>query len=147
MASAPSSSAIPVLGRGLRHTRDLSADIAWGLAVPVALLALWWVAAAREWVSPQALPPPGQVWEALDYHARDGDLFPAIGISLRRVLYGFLAGAGIGLPLGLARRLTAPRPGDTVSPPRFHRYIRMERWIKREAGADPRSQAGAAPQR
>lgn len=71
-----------------------------GAAIPVALLALWWAAAALEWVPPFKLPSPtavvasaGDLWER-------GLLQLHVAISLQRVFLGFAIGAVVGLVLG-----------------------------------------------
>jgi NitT/TauT family transport system permease protein len=90
-----------------------------GLVVPAVLIALWQASAMLGWVNPQVLPSPVAVvekWIAylLPLMPRDpasqswlawafsGELImDSIG-SLYRVVVGFLIGAGLALPLGLA---------------------------------------------
>lgn len=81
----------PALGRGLL-----------GLIVPLLLLAFWSLASASGLIPPQILPAPtaiigaaGELWDR-------GDLQMHTLFSLERVLWGFLLGAVIGLPLGAA---------------------------------------------
>ena len=99
--------------------RDLSAvrdSKAWrGLILPLALLALWQLIAARGLVSPLVLPAPLQVLHALKALAASGLLAQSLAISLQRLLYGYAIGVAIGLVLGvllatspLARKLIAP---------------------------------------
>ncbi len=93
-------------------------SLAEGLAVPVAVVALWQLACTLGLVNPMVLPSPAAVvvrwWaylapmEAFDpaEHSRIAWLFSgellhdALG-SLQRVVFGFLVGAGLALPLGL----------------------------------------------
>lgn len=77
-------------------------DLGWGVLLPAVALLVWWIGSRQGWISPHLLPPPGQVWETLDYFITDGELLPAIGVSLLRVLYGFIFGAAVGLTLGVA---------------------------------------------
>jgi len=90
-----------------------------GLVVPAVLIALWQASAMLGWVNPQVLPSPvavvakwveyllplmphdpaTQSWLAWAF---SGELIiDSIG-SLYRVVVGFLIGAGLALPLGLA---------------------------------------------
>lgn len=78
----------------------------YGLLVPAAVLLLWALASVRHWLPEQVLPSPLQVWDALRYGAESGDLGAAVSISLRRVLYGFLLGSGLGLAFGVALGLS-----------------------------------------
>jgi len=90
-----------------------------GLIVPALLIALWQAAAMLGWVNPQVLPSPVAVvakWIAYLLPLQPYD--PAAGSwlawavsgelitdsigSLYRVVVGFLIGAGLALPLGLA---------------------------------------------
>jgi len=65
------------------------------------LLAIWSVIVqARIW-SPILLPSPQSVGEYLLGAARDGTLLQATGVTVRRLLIGYLIGIAIGLPLGL----------------------------------------------
>ena len=98
--------------------------IAWrsagaGMVAPALVLATWQAVAALGWVNPQVLPSPGAVVEKwFDYllplqpyaptqgswlaWALSGELLrDALG-SLYRVVTGFVIGAGLALPLGLA---------------------------------------------
>ncbi|MGU3627497.1 ABC transporter permease [Comamonas sp. C24C] len=68
--------------------------------LPLALLLLWALGAARGWISPQVLPSPQFVWETLAELATNGELWTHTAASLQRVLVGFLAGSLLGLLLG-----------------------------------------------
>jgi sulfonate transport system permease protein len=80
----------------------------WLLAwpVPLAALALWWLAAHREWVAPQVLPPPAMVRDTFLDLLRSGELAENLRVSLWRVAAGFGAGAAAGLALGVAMGLS-----------------------------------------
>ena len=93
-------------------------EIGVGLVVPVAIVALWQAAASLGWVNENVLPSPLEVvrkWVAylLPLQARlpevgwwswalSGELIVDSLGSMYRVLSGFLVGAGLALPLGLA---------------------------------------------
>jgi sulfonate transport system permease protein len=84
------------------------------VALFVAALILLWQAATMSgrW-SPVLLPPPHDVavylWDAL----RDGTLIDAAGVTMRRLLIGYVIGVAIGLPLGLVTS-TSEYMQDTV---------------------------------
>ena len=98
--------------KGYRHAAS-------GLLVPLAVLAFWQLLSSRGWVNATILPSPMQVlvkwWaylrplEAFDPSqgsylkwCLSGELIQDAAGSLYRVLTGFLIGAGLALPLGLA---------------------------------------------
>jgi NitT/TauT family transport system permease protein len=67
----------------------------------VVLIAIWTgIVHAQIW-SPVLLPSPLSVWDYLVSAARDGTLVTACGVTLRRLLLGYVIGLAIGLPLGL----------------------------------------------
>jgi NitT/TauT family transport system permease protein len=98
-------------------------DIAIGLVVPVVAIAIWQWVASQGWVNENILPSPLQVWRkwvayllplqdfATWHEAGGGGRLAwmvsgelptdALG-SLYRVIVGFLVGAGLALPVGLA---------------------------------------------
>lgn len=78
----------------------------YGLIVPALLLLVWAIGAKQGWLSAQVLPAPAQVWDTLRYSAEDGELGDAVSISLRRVFWGFLLGAGLGVGFGAATGLS-----------------------------------------
>jgi sulfonate transport system permease protein len=76
---------------------------------------IWQLVTAAELFSASQLPPPGDVVGALDGLLRRGELWTHLEASLRRVLLGYVAGAGGALALGsliglsgTARRMLAP---------------------------------------
>ncbi|GGK85411.1 ABC transporter permease [Salinibacterium xinjiangense] len=84
--------------RGAIHSKRWV--IALGFVVPVLLLGGWQFISATGLVPAYRLPSPTSVWLAgIDLAAR-GQLGPYVGISVQRVLIGFVAGAGIGLVIG-----------------------------------------------
>lgn len=61
-----------------------------------------WEALVRTGIWPEILiPPPSRVARYLVDSARDGTLFDASYVTLRRLLLGYLAGLVAGIPLGL----------------------------------------------
>ncbi len=70
------------------------------LIVPLLLLGLWQLASSAGWFSSVQLPPPADVLSAGWDLAKSGDLWIHIGISVQRVLLGFLIGAVLGLAAG-----------------------------------------------
>lgn len=89
----------------------------WLLAwpVPLAVLALWWLAARHEWIAPQVLPSPEAVALTLAESARSGELWANLQVSLLRVLGGFGVGLAGGLLLGVAMGLS-PTVKDYLYP-------------------------------
>lgn len=70
-------------------------------ALPIALVALWQVAAHAGWLSSRILPEPWQVLTAFWSLAESGELWSHLRTSLWRAAVGFGIGAGLGLLLGL----------------------------------------------
>jgi NitT/TauT family transport system permease protein len=70
------------------------------IAVVVAFLALW-QAASTWWIDPFFLPPPTTVvrgaWQLVATHV----IFAAMGVSLARILAGWLLGSIVAIPIGL----------------------------------------------
>jgi ABC-type nitrate/sulfonate/bicarbonate transport system permease component len=71
------------------------------------VLALWWAATARGWVSAFALPPPGEVLTALVEMTRNGTLAKHLTASLQRLLFGWSLGASLGVLVGFAVGLSS----------------------------------------
>jgi NitT/TauT family transport system permease protein len=67
----------------------------------VALVAIWAALVRAQIWSPVLLPSPRSVLDYLISSARDGTLFSASLVTLRRLLIGYFIGLAIGLPLGL----------------------------------------------
>jgi NitT/TauT family transport system permease protein len=86
-------------------------------------IALWWLATAWEWVDPLFLPGPAAVLRRFGAWAGTGDLAADAGISLLRVMAGFLLSAAMALPLGLL--IGAYRPLRAACEPllEFARYL------------------------
>jgi len=83
--------------------------VALGLALPLALLALWQGSFELGLIRPILLPPPSRVVAAFWTLTISGELPRHIAISLGRVLAGFAlaaaAGLALGLAIGLSRRI------------------------------------------
>ncbi|MEO6787670.1 MAG: ABC transporter permease [Chthoniobacteraceae bacterium] len=71
------------------------------LAFFAALLGAWEFAARQSGVSPVLLPAPSAVWEYLFGAAKDGTLGEATLVTMKRLVLGYAAGIGIGIPLGM----------------------------------------------
>jgi len=94
--------------RILRSFAGRTARAAWGWPFPLTIFALWWLASARGWVPEQILPPPPLVYRNLADLFSSGDLAMHLKVSSVRLAWGFLAGSGIGFPLGLAMGMWSP---------------------------------------
>lgn len=112
--TSPWSSA-PLLGRKVwqprrialpRIGRDRAADFTLPLVVPGVLLLLWQLSATFGWVSVQILPPPALVAQTFVELLLSGDISENLWISTRRVIVGFLIGAGTGMAFGVAMGLS-----------------------------------------
>ncbi|MEH3085117.1 MAG: ABC transporter permease subunit [Xylophilus ampelinus] len=108
--AAPVPAAVPAstTDAGARRAAWRGRLARWLLAwpVPLAALALWWLAARHEWVAPQVLPAPATVRDTFLDLLRSGELAENLRVSLRRVAAGFGAGAAAGLALGVAMGLS-----------------------------------------
>src|SRR4029077_20503250 len=65
------------------------------------LVGLWQLATMSGRWSPVLLPPPLAILDYLWGALRDGTLLEGTGVTLYRLLIGYLIGIVIGLPLGL----------------------------------------------
>ena len=92
--------------------------LAWPL--PLAVLALWALAAHFEWIAPQVLPSPEAVALTLKESLLSGELWANLQISLVRVFAGFAVGLVGGLALGVAMGLS-PTVKEYVYPLFEHR--------------------------
>jgi NitT/TauT family transport system permease protein len=72
------------------------------VALPVICLAVWEVVCRAGKVSPAVLPAPSQVLRKWLEYLTTGELFHDAASSLYRVGVGFVIGAGLALPLGIA---------------------------------------------
>ena len=95
----------------------------------VLLLALWWTATTRAWVSPLVLVPFDRLFHAaLDPEVR-ASLLSGLVATATRLAQGFVIGGSLGLGLGLAMGLS--RRFDRIMGPSFHafRQVAIFAWI------------------
>ncbi|TWB52846.1 aliphatic sulfonate ABC transporter permease SsuC [Nitrospirillum viridazoti] len=69
--------------------------------LPLALLAVWEVAAKAGWLSARVLPAPSDIAVAFWTTLQDGSLPHHVGISAERAVLGLVIGGGLGFALGL----------------------------------------------
>lgn len=68
---------------------------------PIALLLIWWAAAAGEWISPKLLPDPFSTLATLGASLLDGSIFADLWGTLQRTLLSFVIAAALGVPIGV----------------------------------------------
>ncbi len=71
------------------------------LAFFAALIGAWEYAARHSGASSLLLPAPTAVWQYLTGAAKDGTLSEATLVTMKRLFLGYLAGIGIGIPVGM----------------------------------------------
>ena len=97
--------------RGIHLRWPLSRQLTLSLGTLLVLLAIWWVIAALQVISPLFLPPPGQVLQKLLTVAgpqgfMDATLWQHLAASLSRILLALLAAVALGVPVGIAMGLS-----------------------------------------
>jgi sulfonate transport system permease protein len=73
----------------------------YGLALPLAIVVLWQLAAWSGSIDPLFVPAPMSVADASWEQFASGELLDDMAISLRRAAIGFLIGGGLGTALGV----------------------------------------------
>jgi NitT/TauT family transport system permease protein len=71
------------------------------LCVFLLLFAAWWLSTATGWIKPIFLPSPGAVWDKMVELALNGTLWTDAGISIYRMLVGFLIASALAIPIGI----------------------------------------------
>ncbi|SAL63415.1 binding-protein-dependent transport system inner membrane protein [Caballeronia udeis] len=93
--------------RSRRNT--LSArDRMMGLLVPLALLAIWELAARLGWIDVRFFPAPSNVAKAMVSSMRSGELLVNTKATLQRLLLGFVLGGLPGLAVGILMGVYRP---------------------------------------
>lgn len=83
------------------HRRRRTLELALAIAVPLVLVLLWQLAAARSWIDDRVYPAPSTILADGWDRAADGDLWPDVWATLKRVLGGYAIGTAAGYALGL----------------------------------------------
>jgi ABC-type nitrate/sulfonate/bicarbonate transport system permease component len=100
----------PALGKPARSKRNtLSArDRMMGVLVPLALLAIWELAARLGWIDVRFFPAPSNVAKAMATSLRSGELLVNTQATLQRLLLGFVLGGLPGLAVGILMGVYRP---------------------------------------
>ncbi|MEU1333427.1 ABC transporter permease [Streptomyces sp. NPDC005865] len=83
------------------HRRRRALELSLAVGVPVALILLWQLAAVSGWIDDRVYPAPQTILEDGWHRAADGDLWPDVWATLKRVLAGYAIGTVAGYALGL----------------------------------------------
>ncbi|SOD99399.1 ABC transporter permease [Blastococcus haudaquaticus] len=97
--------------------------IGQALAVPLALLGLWELAAQAGWVNPVFVPAPSRIAEAGYDMLQDGGLLEATGETTVRALLGLLLAIVVAVPVGML--IGASRIADEVTRPSLEFFRAM----------------------
>lgn len=68
---------------------------------PLLIFAVWWLAAAAQWISPRLLPDPVSTLAVLWGSLADGSIARDFGGTLGRTLAAFAVAATLGVPVGI----------------------------------------------
>jgi len=100
-----------------------------GLVLPLAVLALWYIATSLGWVNTKLIVPPVGVLQTGWQELGKPDFYLGIGLSLWRDLSGFTIGSLIGITVGVL--LGVSRLADQLLGPTFHtaRQISLFAWL------------------
>lgn len=113
------------------HARTLRLPaLRWrGAVLPLALLALWWLATGAGWVNTRLIVPPAAVLRTAAQALQDPLFYQGVLFSLGRDLAGFTAGGLAGLALGVLMGVS--RWADRALGPTFHtlRQISLFAWL------------------
>jgi sulfonate transport system permease protein len=104
-AAAPAGSA-RTRSRRRAGTRRRLASLSRRAAAPIALIVLWQLASTFGWIDSKTLASPLQVWHTAKELSNDGELWPNVLVSLRRVVIGLAIGGAIGTAFGLVAGLS-----------------------------------------
>lgn len=88
--------------------RRRSVELALTVAGPVVLLLIWEALSRTETINPLFWPPPSSLWGTTKTLFLEKDLLGDIGISLYRIIAGFVIGTIPGIIIGLAMGLFWP---------------------------------------
>ncbi|WP_428935355.1 ABC transporter permease [Streptomyces sp. ACT015] len=83
------------------HRRRRGVELSLAAAVPLALVLLWQLAAARGWIDDRVYPAPSTIAADGWHRAVAGQLWPDVAATLGRVLSGYVIGTAAGYALGL----------------------------------------------
>jgi NitT/TauT family transport system permease protein len=67
----------------------------------VILLAVWWLVTKEGWEQPLFLPSPQSVWNTLVAQWNNGQLASDTGVSVYRIMIGFLIASVMAIPIGV----------------------------------------------
>lgn len=100
-----------------------------GALLPALGLALWWAAYRFHWTDSKLFVAPAQVLETAWRLSSGGELWRALGASLRRDLFGFAIGGSAGFIVGAALALS--RGLEASVGPSFHavKQVSILAWI------------------
>jgi sulfonate transport system permease protein len=105
-SAAPAVSATRTSRRRGSRGRSRLAAIARRSAVPIALIIIWQLASTFGWIDSKTLASPLQVWHTAKELSGEGELWPNVLVSLRRVVIGLAIGGAIGTLLGMVAGLS-----------------------------------------
>jgi NitT/TauT family transport system permease protein len=77
------------------------AFIAIAASVFLVLLGVWWLVTAEGLVQPLFLPSPQTVWHTLENQWNNGQLLSDTGVSVYRIMVGFLIASAMAIPIGV----------------------------------------------
>jgi NitT/TauT family transport system permease protein len=73
----------------------------FSLLGPAIVFAVWWAAAAGQWISPKLLPAPWDTLQTLAASIGDGSIAADLAGTLARTLAAFVIAAVLGVPIGV----------------------------------------------
>lgn len=100
------STSLLTLSPAATRRRIIPATLLRRIAVPAAIIALWYGLTANGYFSPQTMPTPLAVAQSFWQLIVTGQLWPNLLISLQRVVRGLCFGVSAGVVLGLTASLS-----------------------------------------
>lgn len=108
-SAAPSSEEKESVGRVTAATTGRQPVLLMiSLASVLGVLAIWYLATERGWISPVFLPKPGRVLSEAMTSLASGQLLVDVWMSTQRVVLGFALAAVVAIPLGIVMAVWAP---------------------------------------